>query len=75
MEKKRIMAGGVDGGFTEFSTEQQSSMKLTKNSSGNYGYEIKIYQDNPEQRQKEMDEAVNWIENFIEQKKREHRED
>ena len=72
MEKKRIMTGGVDGGFTELSSEQQSSMKLTRNASGGYGYEIKIYQDDPEKRQKEMDGAVTWIEKFIEEKKKEH---
>ena len=70
MEKIRTMHNGVDGGFIEHTSEQQSSVKLGRNASGGYAYEIKIYNDNKEIREKELSETVEWIESFIKEKKK-----
>lgn len=74
MKKERIMNNGVDGGFIEISSEQQSSVKLTRNASGGYGYEVKIYLNDPEKRKKEVEDTMDWVEKLIAKKHQENAE-
>lgn len=72
MKKERIMNNGIDGGFIEITSEQQSSVKLGCNAGGGFSFEIKIYSDDPEKRKKEIEDTLEWVRGLVAKKHQEN---